>query len=235
MTRLNLSIDQNQRAFGDPSERRTLLTSALYLHYETALLVSLMDFSFFLLNSFMLISCSFNSFSVFGHYISARLQIFWRPYLWLVWSFTQMVSFLEFSISNPVFPPSPSFIFFYIRHPLNANATCFIFIVTNNRFTTRHRCPIPAQIHFLLFTHLFLFQSVFSRMPTHHPLASLLLCTNSSSNLSILSFTRSKWSKPKRKDALSLVSECEITTLCLKVNCYSLFYQSLTLKTTHAY
>lgn len=69
----------------------------------------------------MLISCSFNSFSVFGHYISARLQIIWRPYLWLVWSFTQMVSFLEFSISNPVFPPLPPFISSYL------NATCFIF------------------------------------------------------------------------------------------------------------
>lgn len=104
---LNLSIDQNQRA---STEKRTLLAGALYLYYQTkqtALLVSLRNFKFLLLNSFILISCPFNSFSVFGHYISARLQIIWRPYLWLVWSFTQMVSFLEFSISNPVFPPPP--------------------------------------------------------------------------------------------------------------------------------
>lgn len=28
--------------------------------------------------------CSLNSFSIFGLYISARLQIIWRPHLWLV-------------------------------------------------------------------------------------------------------------------------------------------------------
>lgn len=182
----------------------------------------------------MLISCSFNSFSVFGHYISARLQIIWRPYLWLVWSFTQMVSFLEFSISNPVFPPLPPFIFFLTKHLLNA--TCFIFMVTNNRFTRRHRCSISAQIHFLLFTHLFLVQSLFSCMPTHHPLASLLLCTNSSLNLSIVSCTRSKLSKQKTKMYFHWSLNVK-TQHCVKrlTVVYSLLYQSLTLKIAHAY
>lgn len=45
----------------------------------------------------MLISCSFNSFRIFGHYISARFQIIWRPNLWLV-SCTALIFFLEFII-----------------------------------------------------------------------------------------------------------------------------------------
>lgn len=85
---------------------RTRGLSVKTMNKETAPLVSPSVFYLFPLNSFMLICCSFNSFSIFGHYISARLQIIWRPYLWLVWSFTQMVSFLEFSIPNPVFPPA---------------------------------------------------------------------------------------------------------------------------------
>lgn len=44
-----------------------------------------------------MISCSFNSFRIFGHYISARFQIIWRPNLWLV-SCTALISFLEFII-----------------------------------------------------------------------------------------------------------------------------------------
>lgn len=51
----------------------------------------------------MLISCSFNSFRIFGHYISARFQIIWRPNLWLV-SCTALVSFIEF-IFHPFFSP----------------------------------------------------------------------------------------------------------------------------------
>lgn len=109
----------------------------------------------------MLISCSFNSFSVFGHYISAWLQIIWRPYLWLVWSFTQMVSFLEFSISNPVFSTTATIHLFLPKHLLNANVTCSISITTNNRFIRQRRCSILAQIHFLLFTHHILFHFLF--------------------------------------------------------------------------
>lgn len=133
----------------------------------------------------MLISCSFNSFSVFGHYISARLQIIWRPYLWLVWSFTPMVSFLEFSISNPVFPPlPPSF--------LTWMPPASFSIVTDNRFTRRHQCSFSAQTHFLLLTHRYLFDpsSLLACPCTHHPLASLLLCTNSSLNLSLFSCSK---------------------------------------------
>lgn len=84
---------------------------SLLLNQLNCTLSGILVFSFYLWIPLYWFLVLLNSFSVFGHYISARLQIIWRPYLWLVWSFTQMVSFLEFSISNPVFPPLPPFIF----------------------------------------------------------------------------------------------------------------------------
>lgn len=103
--------------------------------------------------------CSLNSFSVFGLYISTRLQIIWRPHLWLVWSFTQMVSFLEFSTSNPVSPPSPSL----ISHRASLECYCtsprLTLIITNNRFTrptsmmTSFFSPIVITVHFFLHAH----------------------------------------------------------------------------------
>lgn len=53
----------------------------------------------------MLISCSFNCFSVFGHYFSDRLQIIWWPDLWLVGSFIPLVSFFPWA-PNPCLLPS---------------------------------------------------------------------------------------------------------------------------------
>lgn len=91
----------------------TLHTSALYLDAKLTVLHSWCLLWILLFPSEFLLCwfpCSLNSFSVLGLYISARLQIIWRPHLWLVWSFTQMVSFLGFSTSNPVSPPSPPFI-----------------------------------------------------------------------------------------------------------------------------
>lgn len=50
----------------------------------------------------MLISCSFNSFRIFGYYICARLQIIWRPNLWLVLiSFNWFLPLLSSASSNP--------------------------------------------------------------------------------------------------------------------------------------
>lgn len=95
------------------SQWTTLHMSAFYLNAKSTVLHSWCLFWILRFSSEFLLCwfpCSLNSFSVFGLYISARLQIIWRPHLWLVWSFTQMVSFLEFSTSNPVSPPSPSFI-----------------------------------------------------------------------------------------------------------------------------
>lgn len=113
----------------------------------------------------MLICCSFNSFSIFGHYISARLQIIWRPYLWLVWSFTQMVSFLEFSIPNPVFPQA--FFLFTSIHILNATATCLIFIVTNNSRQTTLLLHLSTDSH-PLFHASPRVQYFFFCMPSNH-------------------------------------------------------------------
>lgn len=160
----------------------TLHTSALCLNakltvpHSWCLLWILRFSSEFLLCWF---PCSLNSFSVFGLYISARLQIIWRPHLWLVWSFTQMVSFLEFSTSNPVSPPSPHL--FITEHLLNANAPPphLILIITNNRLTSRHQW-------WLHFSPQLSSRSTFSCMPINHPSESLLLSTSSSLHLSSL-------------------------------------------------
>lgn len=91
-----------------------------------------------------MISCPFNSFSFFGQYFSARFQTIWRPYLWLVWSFTQMVLFSL----GWAFPALP--LIFCAKHLLNAKAS----FSSSQRITTMGRwyC-VSTQIHFLLSAH----------------------------------------------------------------------------------
>lgn len=92
----------------------------------------------------MLISCSFNSFRIFGHYISARFQIIWRPNLWLV-SCTALISFLEFIILQIS-------VFFPLLLPPTFN---HVFFITPSSLSLRGHLISHHQL-FHHFMHLFL-------------------------------------------------------------------------------
>lgn len=113
MTLAELQYRSEPEGFGWFQSADDTTHECLYLNAKSTVLHS-WCLSWILVFSFWIplcwFSCSFNSFSIFGLYISARLQIIWRPHLWLVWSLTPMVSFLEFSTSNPVSPLLPPFV-----------------------------------------------------------------------------------------------------------------------------
>ena len=126
----------------------------------------------------ILISCPFfilNSFSIFGYYISARLQIIWRPNLWLVWSFTQMVSLLEFSIATlSLSSVSPIFLIHLSEQwrLLNTSSSSSFLVIAENGSTwptlTRDSsfvthdflCHLLVPLAWLLVPHLLLISSL---------------------------------------------------------------------------
>lgn len=98
---VGLNITESERAIQcKPEENKHFLFFCNLIKNSFSIFLSFQTFYFCY---FMLISCSFNSFRINGHYISARFQIIWRPNLWLV-SCTALVSFIEF-IFHPFFSP----------------------------------------------------------------------------------------------------------------------------------
>lgn len=116
----------------------------------------------------MLISCSFNSFRIFGHYISARFQIIWRPNLWLV-SCTALISFLEFiilqiSVFFPLLlPPTFNHVFFITPSSLSLRGH-LISLITHHvmhSFLHGYVIPPPSYLPGLYCRRLILLKMIF--------------------------------------------------------------------------
>lgn len=137
-----------------------------------------------------------------------------------------MVSFLEFSISNPVFPP--------LIHLFLPNTPWML--MSPASLSTSQTTDLPGDIGALSqqrFTSSFSLITLCSNMssPLHahyHPLASSLFCTNSSLNLSVLFLSFPNCLCKNQKWMV-----CEILFKVNHDKFHLLFFWTLTFKITH--